>query len=54
MICTFVVGKDKLLAPKLNNLLKHVGPQKCKVSMLGVNVGYYYMNKNYVHSKNER
>ncbi len=24
MTCTFVVGKDKLLIPKLDNLLKHV------------------------------
>jgi hypothetical protein len=53
-ICTFVEGKYKLLAFKLNNFLNHVGHWKCKVSMLGVDVGSYYMNKNYVHSKNER
>ncbi len=46
MICTSIEGKYKLIAPKLNSFLMHVGCQKCKVSMLGV-----YMNMNYVHSR---
>ncbi len=35
-ICTFVNGKKKLFAPKLDNLLKHEGHCKAKVLMLGV------------------
>jgi hypothetical protein len=30
-ICIDVEGKEKLLAPKLNKLLKHVGSWKCLV-----------------------
>jgi hypothetical protein len=54
MICTFVEGKEKLIAPKLDSFLKHVGHWKCKVSMPGVDASSCYMNTNYVHSKNER
>jgi hypothetical protein len=53
MICTSIEGKNKLLAPKVDNLLKHVGCRKCKVSMPGVDARSYYMNKNFVHSNNE-
>jgi hypothetical protein len=52
-ICTSIEGKEKLLAPKLDNLLKIVGQWKCLVSQLGVYVGSYYFNKNLVHMKNE-
>jgi hypothetical protein len=31
-ICIPVEGKEKLLAPKLDNLLKHFGNWKCLVS----------------------
>jgi hypothetical protein len=54
MIWTSIEKKNKLLAPKLNNLFKHVGRRKCNVSMPGVDASFYYMNKNLVHSKNER
>jgi hypothetical protein len=54
MICMYVEVKDKLIVPKLDNFFKHVGRQKCKVSMLGVDAGSCCMNMNYVHSKNER
>jgi hypothetical protein len=46
----FVERKQKLLAPKLNSLLKHAGWEKEKVSMLRVDVGSYYSNKNSVHA----
>jgi hypothetical protein len=49
----FVEGKEKLLAPKLDSLLKHQGCHKAKKSMLGVDVGQFYFNKNSVHVKNE-
>jgi hypothetical protein len=54
MIYTFVERKDKLLTFKLDSLFTHVDRWKCKISMLGVDASSYYMNKNYVHSKNER
>jgi hypothetical protein len=54
MICSFVEKKDNLLTPKLDSLLKHVGCQKWKIFMPNVDASFYYMNKNFVHSKNER
>jgi hypothetical protein len=53
MICKLVEGKENLLALKLNSLLKHAHKQKCKVFMFWVDVGFYYVNKNLVQSKNE-
>jgi hypothetical protein len=53
MVCTFVEGKKKIVGPKLNNLLKHQGHHKAKVSMFGVDDGSFYFNKDYVHAKNE-
>jgi hypothetical protein len=35
-----VEGKEKLLVP-MNNLLKHVGSLKCKVSIFGVEINSY-------------
>ncbi len=54
MVYTFVEGKEKLLAPKLDNLLKQQGHCKAKVSMLEVDVNNFYFNKYFVHAKNER
>ncbi len=48
MVCTFVEGKEKLLAPKLDNLLN-----KTKKSMPRVHADQFYINKDYVHTKNE-
>jgi hypothetical protein len=39
MVCTFVEGKEKLLAPKLDSFLKHQGHHKVKKSMPRVDVG---------------
>jgi hypothetical protein len=44
---TFVEGKQKLLAPKLDSLLQH---QSCKVLMSNVDDGIFYFNKNSVHA----
>ncbi len=35
-VCTHVERKEKLLAPKMDSLLKHVNCYKCKVSMPSV------------------
>jgi hypothetical protein len=53
MICSILEKKDKLLTPKLDSLLKHAKCHKCNF-MFNVDVGFYYMNKNFVHSKNEK
>jgi hypothetical protein len=53
MVCTFVEGKEKLLAPKLDSLLKHQGRHKAKKSLSRVDVGQFYFNKDFVHAKNE-
>lgn len=54
MICIVVEGKKNLLAPKLNSLQKLFGHHKAKVSIIGVDVGSYYVNKFFVHAKNEQ
>jgi hypothetical protein len=52
-ICTIVRGKEKLLTPKLDSLLKHVGCWKAKFLMPSVDVNSHYFNKKLVHAKNE-
>ncbi len=54
MVCTFVEGKEKLLAPKLDSLLKHQGCCKAKVYVPMVDVDNFYSNKNFIHVKNEQ
>jgi hypothetical protein len=46
--------EEKLLTPKLDSLLKHVGHRKVKFSMLGVDANSHYFNKNSMHVENER
>jgi hypothetical protein len=52
-ICTSIKMKEKLFAPKLDSLLKHVGCRKAMVFMLGVDASSHYFNKNLVHGNNE-
>jgi hypothetical protein len=48
----YICGREKkLLALKLNNLLKHQGHHKAKVSMPEVNVNSHYYNKGSIHAK---
>ncbi len=47
-------GKEKFLAPKLDNLLKHQGCCKAKVYMPMVEAGNFYSNKDSIHAKNEQ
>jgi hypothetical protein len=53
-MCTFVEGKEKLLAPKLDNLLKHQGYHKAKESRPKVDASGFFFTKNSIHVKNER
>lgn len=43
--CTFVEGKQKLLTPKLDNLLKNKGHKKSTISVLKVDANTFYFNK---------
>jgi hypothetical protein len=53
-VCTKIKGKEKLLAPKLDNLWKHNGRRKALGTISKVfKVGEYYMNKDFVHAKSE-
>lgn len=54
IVCTFVEGKEKLLAPKLDSLLKHQGYCKAKVYVPMVDASNFYSNKDSIHVKNER
>ncbi len=49
----FLKEKYKLLAPKLDNLLKQQGCWKAKVSIPNVDVGTFYFDKNLMHVQNE-
>jgi hypothetical protein len=54
-VCSKIDGKDKMLAPKIDSLQKHVGKRKALVVDPGVcAIGEYYMNKDFIHAKNER
>jgi hypothetical protein len=53
-MCTFVEGKEKLLAPKLDNLLEHQGYHKAKESRPKVDASGFFSTKDSIHVKNER
>jgi hypothetical protein len=54
-VCTKIEGKEKLLAPKLDNLWKHNGRRKALGTISKkIKIGEYYMNKDSVHAKSER
>jgi hypothetical protein len=42
VICSKMEGKPKLLVPKLDNLLRHVGHLQAKVASLRVEVGFLF------------
>jgi hypothetical protein len=50
-----IYGKRKKpLVIKLYTLFKHVSYQKCKVSILSLDVAQYFMNKNSIDFKNKQ
>jgi hypothetical protein len=53
-ICSNIEGKPKLLAPKLNTFLKHVGHCKTTIPSFGIVIGENFYYKNVTHAKNER
>ncbi len=53
-VCTKREGKEKLLAPKFDNLWKHSGRRKALATISKVfKAGEFYMNKDFVHAKSE-
>jgi hypothetical protein len=53
-VCSKINGKDKMFAPKIESLQKHVGRKKALMVVLGVcGVGEHYKSKDSVHVKNE-
>lgn len=52
-ICSELDGKEKLLFPKSDSLQKHACRQKCKIAILGLTMGQYFMFMNTQHAKNE-
>jgi hypothetical protein len=48
-----VEGKEKLLAPKLDILLKHKGHREAEESRPKVDVSGFFFNKDSIHVKNE-
>lgn len=53
LMCTKIEGRDKLLVPKLDYLMKHVGCRKAKFTTVGAHcvVGQFYISKDYIHVK---
>jgi hypothetical protein len=47
-------GREKLLVPKLDYLVKHYGLKKCIVVKLGFVVGQFYSCPTNTHVKNEK
>ncbi len=49
-----VEGKEKLLVPRLDNLLKHVGRHKAKVLNRGVEASFFNFDPKNQHVQNEK
>jgi len=52
-VCFVVEGKEKLLMPKLDSLVKHLEVKKCIVVKLKVVIKQQYVCKTNAHVKNE-
>jgi len=53
-ICPDIEGKEKLLVPKLDSLIKHSRVRKCNKARLGVILGQSFFCPSNVHVKNEK
>ncbi len=54
MIYSKVEGKEKLLVPKFDNMLKHAHRHKNKVFNVGVKVGSFDFNPKCQHACNDQ
>jgi len=41
-VCSTIEGREKLLVPKLDSLVKHFWVKKCTVAKLGFVLGQFY------------
>lgn len=53
-VCSKIQGRNKLLVPKFNYLIKHLNLRKFNVAKLGVAISAYYVKPNNAHVKNEK
>lgn len=53
-VCSRTEGREKLLAPKIDSLLKHVRRRKATKEGHGVPMGQYFQNDDCQHMKNKR
>jgi hypothetical protein len=53
-ICTDVEGREKLLVPKIDSLMKHAGRRRATADMGKIKRGEYFYLGNNQHVKNER
>jgi hypothetical protein len=53
-VCSTIEGREKLLVPKLDSLVKHFWVKKCMVAKLGFVVGQFYSCPTNTHMKNEK
>jgi hypothetical protein len=53
-VCSKVEGRDKLLVPKLDSLIKHSRMQKCTIVKPRVTIGQYSICPSNSHVKNEK
>ncbi len=53
-ICTNIEGREKLIVPKLNSLIKHYGLKKCIKARPRIIIGKLYICPTNVHVQNEK
>jgi len=53
-VCSKIQGRNKLLVPKFDYLIKHLNLRKFSVVRLGVVISAYYVKPNNAHVKNEK
>lgn len=53
-VCSKIQGRNKLLIPKFDHLIKHLNLKKFSVVKLGVAISAYYVKPNNAHVKNEK
>jgi hypothetical protein len=53
-VCSKIQGRNKLLVPKFDHLIKHLNFKKFRVARLGLAISAYYVKPNNAHLKNEK
>jgi hypothetical protein len=53
-VCSKIQGRNKLLVPKFDHLIKNLNFKKFSVARLGVAINAHYVKPNNAHVKNEK